>query len=187
MNPFSTHVRLMTFTLAIAEVLGASSPAAGQGAAKPQFSIGYQYAHLFETNFPCCFYADFAWPVANPMLSIVGELSGARSESATLRMLAAMGGVRVSSRMNPKVVPFGQVLVGVANVDAAAGGKFKSADLKPGTSVQDFALQLGGGVNVPISDRWGVRAGADYRRIFHEGKGENGFRVRGGIVLSINR
>lgn len=187
MNRLSTHVRLMTFTLAIAVVLGASSPAAGQGAAKPEFSVGYQYAHLFDTNFPCCFYADFAWPVANPMLTIVGELSGARSESATLTMLAALGGVRVSSRLNPKVVPFGQVLVGVANPDAAAGGTFKSVDLKPGTSSQDFALQLSGGVNVSITDRWGVRTGAGYRRIFHEGKGENGFRVVGGIVLSINR
>lgn len=107
MKRFSKYVWFITFALAIAVVLGASSPAAGQGATKPEFSVGYQYAHLFETNFPCCFYADFAWPVSNPMLSIVGELSGARSESATLRVLAAMGGVRVSSRMNPKVVPFG--------------------------------------------------------------------------------
>jgi hypothetical protein len=43
-------------------------------------------------------------------------------------------------------------------------------------------MQLGGGVNAMVSDNFGIRVGADYRRIV-TGNGENEFRVVGGVVI----
>jgi len=80
------------------------------------------------------------------------------------------GGIRISSTRNPKVTPFGQVIVGGAT--ASAEGE---------ESTTAFTLTAGGGVNVPVNDRWGVRAQADYRGIFFEE--EDGDRVDAARVV----
>jgi len=132
------------------------------------------------------------------MFAVVGEVSGAyKSETiavgtssvdATVRLHTFMGGVRVAARTNPKVVPFGQVLLGAARV---SGGVTASG---PATSViaasdadTEFALQIGGGVNLRTSGSFGVRLGADYRRIFISDGGENEFRLVAGVVIPIGK
>jgi opacity protein-like surface antigen len=122
------------------------------------------------------------------MFAIVGEVAGAyKSETmavgtssvdATVNLHTFMGGVRVSARTHPKVVPFGQVLLGAARV---SGGVTASGPAVPVIEVSDsdtrFALQIGGGVNLMTSGNFGVRLGVDYRRIFVSDAGENEFRV----------
>ena len=99
-----------------------------------------------------------------------------------------MGGVRVAARTNPRVVPFGQVLVGAARLSGGvtASGPAVSV-LAVGDADTEFALQIGGGVNLMTSGNIGVRLGADYRRIFISAGGENEFRVVAGVVIPFGR
>lgn len=99
------------------------------------------------------------------MLSWVGVVDGVYKEEGDewFKVHSYGGGIRISSRRNPRVTPFGQV---------TAGGTTFSGD---GDSTTAFTLTAGGGVNVPVNDRWGVRAQGDYRGIFF--KEEDGDRV----------
>src|SRR4051794_8175735 len=143
-----------------------AAPAAAQ-TPTAELSAGYQFTRTPDLNLPLGWYVDVAGNVA-PMFAIVGEVSGAyKSESiavgtssvdATARLHTFMGGVRVAARTNPQVVPFGQVLLGAARL---SGGVTASG---PATSVisasaadTEFALQVGGGVNLMTSGKVGVR------------------------------
>jgi len=101
------------------------------------------------------------------------------------------GGVtdsRVAARNNPKVVPFGQVLLGAARV---SGGVTASGPAVSVLALSDadtrFALQLGGGVNLMTLANFGVRLGVDYRRIFITDGGENEFRIGAGVVIPFGK
>jgi hypothetical protein len=48
----------------------------------------------------------------------------------------------------------------------------------------DFGLEVGGGVNFGLSDTFGLRAGADYLRVFADDGGANLFRFAVGVVIS---
>jgi hypothetical protein len=65
-----------------------------------------------------------------------------------------------------------------------AGGATASGG---GFSASAFALQLGGGVDVPVmADKLAVRVGVDYRRDFFSdvnGGGENDVRIIAGVVI----
>src|SRR3954467_593840 len=101
-----------------------AAPAAAQ-TAPAELSAGYQFTRTPDLNLPLGWYVDVAGHVA-PMFAVVGEVSGAyKSETiavgtssvdATVRLHTFMGGVRVAARPNPKVLPFGQVLLGAARV-----------------------------------------------------------------------
>src|SRR3954462_359867 len=147
-----------------------AAPAAAQ-TAPAELSAGYQFTRTPDLNLPLGWYVDVAGNVG-PMLAVVGEVSGAyKSETmavgtssvdATLRLHTFMGGVRVAARTNPKLVPFGQVLLGAARLSGGvtASGPATSV-LAASDSDTEFAVQVGGGVNVMASDRVGVRLGAD--------------------------
>ena len=155
-----------------------TEPAAAQDAAKLEVSGGYQYNRLNAsacTGSDCSintngWYADVAGQI-RPMLSWVGVVDGVyKKESGEwLKLHSYGGGIRISSKKNPKVTPFGQVIVG--------GATFSGE----GDSTTAFTLTAGGGVNVPVNDRWGIRAQADYRGIFFEE--EDGDRVDAARVV----
>lgn len=166
-------MRLVAIALTMTAV--ASLPAQAQTTQTPEFSAGYQFTHFPDTNVPGGWYADYAVPV-NSMWAAFGEVNGAYKEGDKLHVYG--GGVRYVERRNPQVVPFGQILAGAATF---SGG---------GDTQTKFALQIGGGVNIPVNDMWDVRVGADYRRVFigeDQGGGENEFRFVVGIVLPIGQ
>ncbi len=113
----------------------------------------------------------------------------AASASVDLRVHEFMGGVRYSSRANPTVVPFGQFLVGAINGSAkvTASGSVVGS---PGFSFSgeasgtDLALQFGGGMQLRLTDKFGVRVGADYLHILADEGGVNAFRFAAGVVLA---
>jgi hypothetical protein len=183
-------------SLACALCTVVAAPAAAQ-TAPAELSAGYQFTRTPDVNLPLGWYVDVAGNVA-PMFAVVGEVSGAyKSETiavgtssvdATIRLHTFMGGVRVAARGNPKVVPFGQVLLGAARLSGGVSASGPAiSTVAASDSDTEFALQIGGGVNVLTSGHVGVRLGADYRRIFISDGGENEFRLVAGVVIPIGR
>jgi hypothetical protein len=192
------NVRMVTVLTAVACALSAvvAAPATAQ-TATTDLSAAYQFTRPPHLNLPAGWYADVAGNVA-PMFAVVGEVSGAyksdtlvvgtSSVDTTVRLHTFMGGVRVASRTNPKVAPFGQVLLGAARSSGGVTASGPAVSVLAATDADtEFALQVGGGVNLMTSETFGVRLAADYRRIFISGGGENEFRLAAGVVIAIGR
>jgi hypothetical protein len=186
--------KAISLTAALTCLLGAAT--AAPAAAQAEISAGYQFTHTPEVNLPVGFYVDVSGNVA-PAIAIVGEISGAyKSETvtagattvhATARLHTFMGGVRVASHSDPRLVPFGQMLVGGARLsagfDATTSGTTVSAD----NAETHFALQMGGGVDAMMRRNLGLRLAADYRRFFMPDFGENEFRLVAGLVIPFGK
>lgn len=181
-------------------------PAAGQDVPKAEISGGYQLLHLGGSDGETLdkgWYADLAGNLSK-VVGIVFQVSGnykTEQETVTnggltvsatvhVRTYEYMGGVRFNARPNRNVTPFGQFLVGAFHIGgegtatATANGETLFAESSSAGSLTDFVMQLGGGVNVMISKSVGVRAGADYQRIFDSEGGVNGFRFALGGVFA---
>jgi hypothetical protein len=157
-------IAVTVFTLAIATAV----PVQAQTTA--DFSGGYQYTHDPGFNMPGGWYADVAVPV-NSMWAVFGEINGAYKNG--VRQHVYGGGIRVLG-VAPSVRPFAQILF---------GGETISISNCSSCSETAFAMQFGGGVNIPMDARWGIRLGADYRPVFFEGDTENQFRFVIGVVF----
>jgi len=154
-----------------------------------------------DQSLPTGWYVDLAGNL-NRYIGVVFAAGGnykSMSESATFAGLAAsasvdlkvhefMGGVRYSVRAHPTVVPFGQFLVGAINGSAKVTASASIVG-SPGfsfsgeTSGTDMVLQAGGGMQLRLTDKFGVRVGADYMRILAD-EGVNAFRFGAGVVLA---
>ncbi len=198
----------------MAMVAATATPAAAQGLQGGTFSAGYQFLTIanddfdeadVDTSLSKGWYADVSGDL-NEWLAIVGQVSGNyQSDSATvtiggvttsaeydLSVHSFLGGGRVSSRRNPGVTPFGQVLAGIARVGfsgtaSATSGGTPIFGIDADESATEFAMQFGGGVDLHVSERVGLRLAADYLRIFGEGAGANAFRFAVGAVIPFSR
>lgn len=106
---------------------------------------------------------DFSWHTKK--LSDPNPLGG--SIDTTITVYNILGGAQYKFRRNGRVSPFVHALAGVAHtkVKIAATGLGSDSD---GTT--DFAMAIGGGVDVRVNDRFAVRAiQADYNPIFLRG------------------
>lgn len=173
-------------------------PARAQDAAG-EFSAGWRVLHFEEETFSRGWYADALGSLTDSV-GLVGEVSGHYrtidetrvisgvpvSVTADLRMHTFMGGIRFSTRQNPRLVPFGQALLGlvhgVASIEGSTtvGGRTFTVDESESDS--DMAFELGGGVNVGISDDIAVRLGASYFRVIEDGA-SNAVRFAIGVVF----
>jgi opacity protein-like surface antigen len=180
-------------------------PASAQSTPKAEISAGYQFLNFSvegeNESMPKGWYFDVAGNL-NPMFAIVFQVGGnyktfeesvsfggaTASTTVDLKVHEFLGGVRLNARTGAGVTPFVQVLGGGLNgsVEVTATTTipgqppFSINDSDSGT---DFALEIGGGVNFPLSDAVGLRVGADYLRIFEEDAGANLFRFTVGIVF----
>ena len=172
-------------------VVGFARPAAAQDTPKVELSGGYNWLTVRPsgdeewTKFPKGWYVDVAGN-ATKMMSVVGQVTGNyktyEDVNFDLKIHTFMGGVRWGAP--GRVKGFGQFLAGAA----AIGGSGVGFD----ETEKDFAIQLGGGVNVLGGGVVGIRAGADYLRIFAKDDGVvvsggdvNGFRLNVGVVIGI--
>src|SRR5262245_16624348 len=175
-------------------VVGFARPAAAQDTPKAEVSGGYNWlagkssSDEEWTKFPKGWYADVAGNVSDT-LSIVGQVTGNYKTfdddpdgDFKLKLHTFLAGIRGSSP--GKVRGFGQFLVGAANFKGSVPG-FSATET-------DFAIQLGGGVNVMGSGGVGLRVGVDYLRIMSKDDGEvlegddvNGFRFNVGVTIGI--
>jgi hypothetical protein len=152
-------------------VVGLVVVAAGTTAAQTHeapWQVAGSYGYLHENGVgggPSTTYAK-GWFVAvdrrigGGRFRVLGEIGGSYHDNAaveTQSLYAYLGGIRVDLlRLGPAHV-FVHVLAGVERFS------------EPGFSEHGFAFQPGGGVDVAITHRLGVRVQGDYRAAHQEG------------------
>ena len=106
---------------------------------------------------------DFSWHTKK--ISDPNPLGG--TIDTTITVYNILGGAQFKFRRNGRVSPFLHALAGVAHtkVKLSATGLTSDSD-----ATTDFAMALGGGVDVRVNDRIAIRAiQADYNPIFLRG------------------
>jgi hypothetical protein len=154
---------------------------------------GYQITRAADQTLPIGWSADVAANLSSTW-SIVAEVSGAsRIEDdedlgVDVRVsIHSVGvGARWSSRGAARIVPSLQLLGGAARVAADA----RIFDTSVGDSSIKFMVQPGGGVNLRVTETFGLGGRVDYRRVFvgdeeRRRGGANQFRVVVGVRVSL--
>jgi len=203
------RVRVLGFCLA---VLSVAIPVSAQTSPRTEISGGYQFLTFSvdedeslsgvdnDESLPKGWYVDVAGNL-NPMFGIVFQVGGnyktfeesiaigggTFTATADLDVYQFLGGVRLSARDNPRLVPYGQLLVGGINGSIEVSTSSTIPGL-PSFSEEDsttnFALEVGGGVNFGVAEKIGIRFGVDYIRVFAEDAGSNVFRFHTGVVIA---
>jgi hypothetical protein len=107
-----------------------------------------------------------------PFIGPVGEVGFNHFNGGTVADV--MGGLRFRANTDYFVLPFAQVLVGLYHCGVC--------------DINDFALQLGGGVDFRTgSPNIRVRVQFDYRRVVDSVESFNAERFSAGIVLPLNK
>ena len=180
----------------IASVVGLPSAAAAQDAPALEIAGGYQLMRDFDIDesFPAGWFVSGAGSLTDN-IAIVGEVAGShkRDSGAPLPhigglfpdsrtdhdILTFLGGVRLRARSGP-VIPFAQVLIGAARTTLHA----RATGFDASTTDTAFALQPGGGVDIPLSDNVAARAMVDYRRlVYRDHQDISQVRLAVGIVV----
>jgi hypothetical protein len=99
----------------------------------------------------------------------VGEIGFNHFENATLSNY--MGGIRFAGNYNPKFQPFVQFLVGIERC----------------CDNSDFAMQTGGGVDIPWKNAFAARVQLDWRHVDRAVDNSDGLRIGVGVVFPLNR
>ena len=170
-------------------------PARAQNSAG-ELSAGWRVLNIEEETFTAGWYADVVGNITNTF-GVVAEVAGHYKSfdetrslgglqltvSADARVHTFMGGVRFSVPQNPRITPFVQALVGIAHgaVDAEGSSTF-GGTFTLDESSSDAAMDLGGGVNIGLTDSMRLRLAGSYFRVFEEDAG-NGVRFAVGVVF----
>jgi hypothetical protein len=128
---------------------------------------GYAFISDTDFNFPLGWYADIGVPLRGAT-TLVMEIG--RSQTSVVRfglpvtfsVASYQGGVRYQRRQG-SIRPFITAIGGITK----GGGRLELGN-RPGTPAIDvsmtaYTIQPGGGVVVPVTPRFGVTVGADYR------------------------
>ena len=112
----------------------------------------------------------------NSWLGIVGDVGGYHSSpvGGSVNTYTFLVGPRFSLR-GERVTPFAQVLFGGAHLTAGAGGF--------STSVTPFAISVGGGIDLRISQHVALRPQLDYLALRSGGQTGNVGRASLGLVF----
>ena len=171
-------------------LVAAVSPAFGQSGDTHAFEAGGGYAFLGGAGtvegYGAGWFADGVWR-ATRWLTVAGEFGRHRRRQdlgfidADTIVESLVAGVRLIHR-RPRFTPYGQVLVGAVRVERTARLAFP-VDVAAGEATVYGALQVGGGIELPLSTRLAVRIGADYRRVL-DAVGLNHHRFFTGAVYA---
>jgi opacity protein-like surface antigen len=193
-----TRLRISVIAALAALLLAIPQAGSAQDNAR-EFSAGWSLLHFEEETFSLGWYAD-ALANLTDSLGAVGEVSGQYRTVDETRMVAGvpvdvstdlrihsfMGGIRFSARQNPQIVPFGQALFGLvhgsASIEGSATVAGRTFTVNESESDNDAAFQLGGGVNVRVSNNLALRVAASYFRVIEEGA-SNSVRFAVGVVF----
>ena len=192
--------QMRTFVVAgfAALLLALPTPARAQSGAG-EFSAGWQLLHFEEETFNRGWYADALFNLSDG-IGVVGVVGGHYRTldetefvsgfpvdvTADLGIHSFMGGMRLSAPQNPRIVPFAQGLIGMvhgsASVEGSATLAGRTFTVDESESDTDLAFELGGGVNIGLTDTVGLRLGASYFRVVEEGA-SNAVRFAAGVVF----
>lgn len=148
-----------------------------------------------DLSFPAGWYVSGGVTPAR-WLGFIGEVSGSHRNNMDFthngygystdgQVYAFLGGPRFFHK-GGRLVPFGQVLVGVARtrMTTTYSGAFASGPVA--TTETDFAIQPGGGLTVYLTEQVGIRVEGDYRSLIHFVSGdENGYKNHFRFVTGI--
>jgi opacity protein-like surface antigen len=173
----------MSKTLCLLAVLLALANPASAQELTPAGDISGGYAFLRDNDLEENLHGWMVSVAGNlsRVFGIVGEVGGNSKTyeylgtDVDLAVYSFMGGARFSAR-TPRVTPFGQFLLGGARASVSVLGETESTT--------EFAIQPGGGVDVWLTPRFAIRAGADYRYIFAEEEGSDEFRFYAGVTFA---
>ncbi len=156
-----------------------ASPNFGGPGGAPLNEVSVEYALLRELD-EGGGSAPVGWNVSyarnlSPSLGLVGEIGTAFETEGdlTASLWDFMGGARFSSR--GAATAYVEALGGLAFLAVTDGATL--------VTISKPAIQGGGGVDVKISPRVAIRAGADYRAIFAEGDVFSQLRIRAGLIF----
>ncbi|HJR59953.1 MAG TPA: outer membrane beta-barrel protein [Vicinamibacterales bacterium] len=179
--------RALLAPIVVLTLLAVAAPAAAQD--EPRFTVAGSYTILNDSDLEETFPVGWLLAVTrnlNSTFSLVGEMGGnyktleLGGDDIDFKVHAFLAGVRVrSARAN--VIPFAQVLAGVANGSVSVPGTGES------DSSNGFAVQPGAGIDFNFTPSAGLRLQADYRLIRDEGENTNQFRFAAGIVFGFGR
>lgn len=165
---------------------GAAETTLAQDRPSAGVSFGLNALRFEGEGLPRGFYLDVAgYPTS--VLGIVGQVTGNYKTfeffnvDVDSSLHSFMGGVRLTVRGAPIAKPFVQALFGAMRASgearAAAPGLFARE------SATEPALQLGGGLNLMVFGRVGVRGGVDYVRVFADDISADAVRFTAGLVF----
>lgn len=156
----------------------AASPAASKG------DVAISYSILRDSDLKETF--GIGWVLAgakniNKVLGIVGEIGGnyktmtVLGTDVSLSVHSFQGGLRLRNENNAKVVPFAQVLAGLARAGASLLGESESSNA--------LSIQPGAGIDIHLRKNMSFRGQADFRIIRSEGETSNEFRAAAGLAF----
>ena len=201
MRVWIKYIFVLLLTIAVvsprkAAAQAPSTPAAEPGHGRAELALDYSYLRSNAPPGGCtCFNlnggnANFAWPVkpgkfafvADLTVENIGNINGANF-SLTMGTFT-MGARYIPHMHHSPLQPFGQVLAGFAH---ASGSLSQPPNPLAGNATLAFAGVLGGGVDLRINRRFGLRlAEADYLpTTFDNGSNnhQNNFRLMTGLVI----
>jgi hypothetical protein len=168
-------------TLVLLLIVVFAAPVAGQEIT-PAAEIGGGYAAIDDADETLHGWLGTLGVSVARWFSVIGEVSGnyyderfeflGGTARVEVRELGFMAGPRFSARTR-RFTPWGQFLVG-----AARGTVNDFSETR-------FGLQPGGGLDLWISPRFGIRGGLDYRGIYFEEEWEGDSRVHLGLVIGL--
>lgn len=126
---------------------------------------------------------EFAGTLCPPGFACTQVINNYRARTQLYDFLA---GPQYKLRDSNRVQPFAHALFGFAHTRTKlenlgfAGNPPRSTPIENIISSNDFAMALGGGVDVKLNDRFGLRAiQADYNPVFYRNRTINGVNVNG--------
>lgn len=159
--------------LALCAALTAAAPAAGLAQEPGRFEIagGYSFAgsSALVDGYGAGWALGAAWN-ATPWLALGGEMSrdAQRQDVGWLQVDAGFASVLAGPRFAARLArlrPFARVLAGRTTVDLQVASDVPVPGAG-GVSDSSTALQLGGGVDVPLDGGVAVRIALDFQRVF---------------------
>lgn len=105
----------------------------------------------------------------NPTVGVVGEFGLNTFDQYNL--MSFLGGLRYSPATGGTIQPFVQALFGLERCGACDDS--------------GFGFQIGGGVEVPVSETLRVRGQYDFRRTTYDGEGFTGHRFGFGVIIPL--
>lgn len=182
-------MRLSAVLLLFISMSVVSLSAQSSGPRRYHAAVGYQFMHDqdiakddpdLSANFPAGLMASGGVRVGG-WLGAIGEVSTTSKtldipgDKPKVRVSTFMGGPRVAGRKQTGISPFGQVLFGSARATTSL--------LSASETTSHFSYQPGGGVDLNLHARFGVRVEGDYRVIRTSGHNSKEPRVVAAAVI----